>query len=163
MVNKLLSIGIALAIMASAAWASQVGDVVESQRQNGQRTTCPANGALTPIAGVVLDNGVWMVSGHVQFVSFAASPGLFAFSAQVSQFPFSLQPSGTQAADWKAQVGTHNQIFNLDLPARMVDVPHDIAGGQATYFVAASCVLVPGRTQTTDAWGFISAVKVANH
>jgi hypothetical protein len=164
MFNKFLSIVAAFAVLTTGIIsASNVGDVVESQRQNGQRITLPANGALAPIAGVVLDEGVWMVSGHVNLVTFQAPPGLFVITSQISQFPFSPQPSATQSVDWEIQVGTHNNIFNISLPSRMIDVPHDIAGGQATYFVVCGVREAPGATQTTDGWGFISAVKVANH
>jgi hypothetical protein len=158
MFNKLLSIGVALAIMGSAAWAAQIGDTVQSLVPLSGRVNVPGSALQnlpTEVTHITLDDGVWSISGQINFWGINTAAGSILFIAgNISKDTVTFAPRETAAVQAAPTLGG-NLIGNFALTPRVVEVTN----GTEVFLVAGNF----NPTQIINAWGFMSAVKVRNH
>lgn len=160
MFNKLLSIGVALAIMGSAARAAQVGDTVQSELGAPQRVNVPgapiSSGQPVEITHITLDSGVWMIGGQINFVAFGVPNGaVFWTGGNISVDQPSFLPTGTAMFHADKTLGANPQR-PMAVVHRVIEVAED---GQQVFLVAGNF----SPALNVQAWGFINAFKVRNH
>jgi hypothetical protein len=107
------------------------------------------------VTHVVLDSGVWEVSGQVNFLSLSTAAGTMFTAANISVGALSFNPPETASitAEQVARLG--NIIRNTSMVPRTIDVPY----GTSVFLVAGSFNPNPN----VSAWGFITAVKIRNN
>jgi hypothetical protein len=153
--HKLLAI-IALAILTgTVARAAQVGDSVFVSVSVENRVPLAVSNDAQEVTHVVLDSGVWEVSGQVNFLSLSTPAGTMFTAANISVGALSFNPPETASitAEQVARLG--NIIRNTSMVPRTIDVPD----GTSVFLVAGSFNPNPNVT----AWGFITAVKIRNN
>jgi hypothetical protein len=153
--HKLLAT-IALAILTgTVARAAQVGDSVFVAVSVENRVQLAVSNDPQEVTHVVLDSGVWEVSGQVNFLSLSTPAGTMFTAANVSVGALSFNPPETASitAEQVARLG--NIIRNTSMVPRTIDVPD----GTSVFLVAGSFNPNPNVT----AWGFITAVKIRNN
>jgi hypothetical protein len=157
--NKLLSIGVALAIMGSAVRAAQIGDTVQVTLDASQRVPVPGSPISTAqpveVTHITLDSGVWLIGGQINFVSLGVPNGaVFWTGGNISVDTPSLLPTGTTAFQAEKSLGGNPQR-----PMALVHRVVEVVDGQQVFLTAGNF----NPTMTVTAWGFISALKVRNH
>jgi hypothetical protein len=153
--HKLLAT-IALAILTgTVARAAQVGDSVFVAVSVENRVQLAVSNDPQEVTHVVLDSGVWEVSGQVNFLSLSTPAGTMFTAANISVGALSFNPPETASitAEQVARLG--NIIRNTSMVPRTVDVPD----GTSVFLVGGSFNPNPNVT----AWGFITAVKIRNN
>ena len=107
------------------------------------------------VTHIVLDSGVWLVSGQVNFLSFSTPAGTIFTAGNISVGELSFAPTETASitAEQVARLG--NIIRNVAMVPRLIEV----GNGTSVFLVAGSFNPNPNVT----AWGFITAVKIRNH
>ena len=157
--TKLLSIGIALAIMGSAAQAAQIGETVQVSLNAFQRVTVP--GAPIPsaqpveITHITLESGVWVIGGQINFVAFGVPNGaVFWTGGNISLDEPSFLPSGTAMFHADKTLGANPQR-----PMALVQRVVEVEDGQQVFLTAGNF----SPALNVQAWGFITALKVRNH
>jgi hypothetical protein len=159
MFNKFLSIGVALAIMGSAAWAAQIGDTVQIALDASQRVSVPGHpittGQPVEVTHITLDSGVWLIGGQINFVAFGVPNGaVFWTGGNVSVDTPSFLPTGTAMFQADKTLGANPQR-PMAVVHRVIDIPD----GTQVFLVAGN--FSPGLN--VQAWGFLTALKVRNH
>jgi hypothetical protein len=153
--KKLLAI-IALAILTgTVARAAQVGDTVFGFLSVENRVPLAVSNDPQEVFHIVLDDGIWLVSGQCNFLSLNTPEGTMFTASNISVGSVSFEPTQTAqiTAEQVARLG--NIIRNSALVPRTVDVPV----GTNIYLVAGSFNPNPN----VSAWGFMTAVKIRNH
>ena len=107
------------------------------------------------VTHIVLDSGVWEVSGQVNFLSLSTPAGTMFTAANISVGTLSFNPPET-ASITAAQVA---RLGNIIRNTSMVPRTIDISDGTSVFLVGGSFNPNPNVT----AWGFITAVKIRNN
>jgi hypothetical protein len=147
---------IALAIFTgTVARAAQVGDTVFGVVPVESRVALQVSNDPQEVMHIVLDDGIWLVSGQINFLSINTPAGTMFTAGNISVASLSFEPTQTAqiTAEQVARLG--NIIRNSALVPRTVDVPD----GTNVYLIAGSFNPNPNVT----AWGFMTAVKIRNH
>src|SRR4029078_1147234 len=153
--RKLL-VTIALAILTGmVARAAQVGDTVFGFVSVENRAPLSVSNDPQEVFHLVLDDGIWLVSGQCNFLSLNTPAGTMFTASNISVGTLSFHPTQTAqiTAEQVARLG--NIIRNSALVPRTVDVPD----GTNVYLVAGSF----NPNQNVSSWGFMTAVKIRNH
>lgn len=153
---KKLLVTIALAILTGmVARAAQVGDTVFGFIGVENRVPLSVSNDPQEVFHIVLDDGIWLVSGQCNFLSLNTPAGTMFTASNIAIATLSFDPPQTAqvTAEQVARLG--NIIRNSALVPRTVDVPD----GTNVYLVAGSFNPNPNVT----AWGFMTAVKIRNH
>ena len=153
--RKLL-VTIALAILTGmVARAAQVGDTVFGFISVENRVPLSVSNDPQEVFHLVLDDGIWLVSGQCNFLSLNTPAGTMFTASNISVGTLSFNP--TQTAQITAeQVARLGNIIRISaLVPRTVDVPD----GTNVYLVAGSFNPNPN----VSSWGFMTAVKIRNH
>lgn len=153
--KKLLAIIALVIVTGTVARAAQIGDSVFASVSVENRVQLAVSNDPQEVTHFVLDDGVWLVGGQVNFLSLSTPAGTMFTAANISVGTLSFNPPETASitAEQVARLG--NIIRNTSLVPRLVDVPD----GTNVYLVAGSFNPNPNVT----AWGFMTAVKIRNH
>ena len=137
------------------AQAAHIGDSVFASVSVEDRVQLAVSNDPQEVTHIVLDSGVWEVSGQVNFLSLSTPAGTMFTAANISVGSLSFEPPVTASitAEQVARLG--NIIRNASLVPRTVEV----TDGTSVFLVAGSFNPNPNVT----AWGFITAVKIRNH
>lgn len=145
-------------MMVSAAWASQIGESVESKVPIQSRVNIP-NNISTVVTQIELDSGVWLVSGLIDYFVFGLSTNAYVGAAIDTSITISTDGTGL----FTTVSGPPPLSFafpGLALPGKTIEIDGDHV---PLYLVGWS---LRGPTQPlsqAQAWGFITAVKIRNH
>ena len=153
--KKLLAT-IALAILTGmVARTAQIGDSVFIAVPVENRVPLVVSNDPQEITNFVLDSGVWLVSGQINFLSLSTPAGTMFTAGNISVGSLSFDPaqSASVTAEQVARLG--NIIRNTSLVPRLIDV----AAGTNVYLVGGSFNPNPD----VSAWGFMTAVKIRNN
>ena len=153
--KKLSILILAAVLMGSVARAAHVGDTVFGFVAVENRVPLDVSNDPQEVMHIVLDDGVWLVSGQINFLSLNTPVGTMFTAGNISVGSVSFDPTETAqiTAEQVARLG--NIIRNSALVPRTVDVPD----GTSVFLVAGSFNPNPNVT----AWGFMTAVKIRNH
>ena len=137
------------------ARAAQVGDTVFAFVSVENRVELAVSNDPQKVTHFVLDDGIWLVSGQVNFLSLNTPVGTMFTASNISVGSLSFDPPQTAqvTAEQVARLG--NIIRNSAMVPRSVDVPD----GTSVFLVAGSFNPNP----SVSAWGFMTAVKIRNH
>ena len=137
------------------AQAAHIGDSVFAFVSVENRVQLAISNDPQEVTHFVLDDGVWLVSGQVNFLSLSTPAGTMFSAANISVGSLSFEPNETASitAEQVARVG--NVIRNTSLVSRILDV----GDGTNVYLVAGTFNPNPD----VSAWGFMTAVKIRNH
>jgi hypothetical protein len=153
--KKLLAI-IALAMLTGmVARAAQIGDSVFASVSVEDRVQLAVSNDPQEVTNFVLDSGVWLVSGQVNFLSLSTPAGTMFTAANISVGSFSFEPPQTASVTAEQVARLGNIIRNTSLVPRIIDVPD----GTSVFLVAGSFNPNPN----VSAWGFMTAVKIRNN
>lgn len=154
-------LAVALATMllvGSAARAAQIGESVESKVPIESRVNVP-NNLPVAVTQIALDDGVWLVSGLVDFFVFGLSTNAYVGAAIDTSITISADGTGL----FTTVGGPPPLSFGfpgLALPGKTITID---GNNVPLYLVGWS---LRGPTQPlsqAQAWGFITAVKIRNH
>ena len=152
--KKLLAT-IALAILTGMiAGAAQIGDSVFIAVPVENRVPLVVSNDPQEITNFVLDSGVWLVSGQINFLSLSTPAGTMFTAGNISVGSLSFDPAETASVTAEQVARLGNIIRNTSLVPRLVDV----GDGTSVFLVAGSFNPNPNVT----AWGFMTAVKIRN-
>jgi len=107
------------------------------------------------VTHIVLDSGVWLVSGQVNFLSLSTPAGTMFTAGKISVGELSFAPTETASVTAEQVARLGNIIRNVAMVPRLIEV----GNGTSVFLVAGSFNPNPNVT----AWGFITAVKIRNH
>ena len=147
---------IALAIFTGmVARAAQIGASVSSAVSVENRVELAVSNDPQEITQIVLDSGVWEISGQINFLSLSTPAGTMFTAGNISKDELSFDPPET------ASVQAEEVAFlgNIIRPVALVPRTVEVANGTSVFLVAGSFNPNPNVT----AWGFITAVKIRNH
>lgn len=155
MLLKLVSLVLAL-VMGSAAWASQIGESIESKVPIQNRIGV-GNNAPTAVTQIVLDDGVWLVSGLVDYFVFGLVSNAYIGASIGTTVEISTDGTGlftTVAGPPPLSFG----FPGLALPGKTIEID----GNNVPVYLVGWFLRSPSLAQA-QAWGFITAVKIRNH
>jgi len=153
--KKLLAT-IALAILTGMiARAAQIGDSVFIAVPVENRVSLVVSNDPQEITNFVLDSGVWLVSGQINFLSLSTPAGTMFTAGNISVGSLSFDPAETASVTAEQVARLGNIIRNTSLVPRLIDV----AAGTSVFLVGGSFNPNPD----VSAWGFMTAVKIRNH
>ena len=153
--RKLL-LTIALAILTGMiARAALIGESVFAFVSVENRVQLAVSDNPQEVTHIVLDSGVWEVSGQVNFLSLSTPAGTMFTAANIAVGTLSFNPPQTASVTAEEVARLGNIIRNTAMVPRTIDVP----GGTSVFLVAGSFNPNPSVT----AWGFITAVKIRNN
>jgi hypothetical protein len=153
--KKLLAT-IALAILTGmVARAAQIGDSVFAFVPVESRVPLAVSNDPQEVTHFVLEDGVWLVSGQVNFLSLSTPAGTMFTAGNISVGSLSFDPAETASVTAEQVARLGNIIRNTSLVPRLIDV----AAGTNVYLVGGSFNPNPA----VSAWGFMTAVKIRNH
>ena len=138
-----------------AARAAQIGDSVFAFVRVESRVQLAVSNDPQEITSFVLDSGVWLVSGQVNFLSLSTPAGTMFTAGNISVGSLSFDPAETASVTAEQVARLGNIIRNTSLVPRLIDV----AAGTNVYLVVGSFNPNPN----VSAWGFMTAVKIRNH
>jgi hypothetical protein len=142
-------------LLTATAFAAHVGDSVQQIVTVGDRVTLPVQLEPTTVTSIVLDDGVWSISGQINILSLSQPAGTLFTAGNISIDEPSFAPDGTAAVQAERVAGLGNIIRPVALVPRVIEV----TDGTHVFLVAG--VFNPNGHVT--AWGFITAVKIRNH
>jgi hypothetical protein len=154
MFQKLLSILVAVAISGSVAWGAQIGDEVHSNVSLAERVNVPNNFA-TAVTHITLDDGVWAISGQVQFFQAFLRTGCVVGGA--------ISPTTNLTVDGTTlfmSASPPEYFIGLGLPSKTIDIN---GNGVPVFLVGYSLITNITPPTQSQAWGFISARKIRNN
>ena len=147
---------IALAILTGMdARAAHIGDSVFAAVSVENRVELAVSNDPQEITQIVLDSGVWEISGQINFLSLSTPAGTMFTAGNISLNELSFDPAVTAAVQAEQVARLGNIIRNVALVPRTIEV----GDGTSVFLVAGSFNPNPNVT----AWGFITAVKIRNH
>lgn len=151
---KLITIALAI-LTGTVARAAQIGDSVFAAVSVEDRVQLAVSNDPQEVTHFVLDSGVWLVSGQVNFLSLSTPAGTMFTAANIGVGSLSFEPPQTASitAEQVARLG--NIIRNTSLVPRLAEV----GDGTSVFLVAGSFNPNPN----VSAWGFMTAVKIRNH
>ena len=153
--QKLLAT-IALAILTGmVARAAQVGDTVFGFVSVENRVQLAVSNDPQEVFHIVLDDGIWLVSGQANFLSLNTPAGTMFTAGNISVGSLSFDPAETASVTAEQVARLGNIIRNTSLVPRLIDV----AAGTSVFLVGGSFNPNPD----VSAWGFMTAVKIRNH
>jgi hypothetical protein len=135
--------------------AAQIGDSVFGFVSVENRVQLAVSNDPQEVTHIVLDSGVWLVSGQVNFLSLSTPAGTMFTAANISVDELSFEPPQTASITAEQVAHLGNIIRNTSLVPRLTEV----GDGTNVFLVAGSFNPNPNVT----AWGFITAVKIRNH
>lgn len=141
--------------LAATTFAAQIGDTVQATVEVQDRVALPTQLEPTEITHIVLDDGVWMISGQINILSLSQPTGTLFTAGNVSVDTPSFLPAATASVQAERVAGSGNVIRPVSLVPRVVEVDD----GTQVFLVGG--VFNPNTNVT--AWGFITAVKIRNH
>ena len=147
---------IALAILTGMdARAAHIGDSVFAAVSVENRVELAVSNDPQEVTHIVLDSGVWLISGQINFLSLSTPAGTMFTAGNISVGELSFDPPET------ASVQAEEVAFlgNIIRPVALVPRTVEVADGTSVFLVAGSFNPNPNVT----AWGFITAVKIRNH
>lgn len=137
------------------AKAAHIGDSVFGFVSVEGRIQLAVSNDPQEVTHIVLDSGVWEVSGQVNFLSLSTPVGTMFTAGNISVDSLSFAPTETASVTAEEVARLGNIIRNTALIPRTIEVPD----GTSVFLVAGSFNPNPNVT----AWGFITAVKIRNH
>ena len=137
------------------AQAAHIGDSVSGFVSVENRVELAVSNDPQEVTHIVLDSGVWEVSGQVNFLSLSTPTGTMFTAGNISVGELSFEPNATASVQAEQVASLGNIIRPVALVPRTVEV----ADGTSVFLVAGSFNPNPNVT----AWGFITAVKIRNH
>ena len=147
---------IALAILTGMdARAAHIGDSVFAAVSVENRVELAVSNDPQEVTHIVLDSGVWEISGQINFLSLSTPAGTMFTAGNISLNELSFDPAVTAAVQAEQVARLGNIIRNVALAPRTIEV----GDGTSVFLVAGSFNPNPNVT----AWGFITAVKIRNH
>jgi hypothetical protein len=147
---------IALAILTGMdARAAHIGDSVFAAVSVENRVELAVSNDPQEITQIVLDSGVWLISGQINFLSLSTPAGTMFTAGNISVGELSFEPPETASVQAEEVAHLGNIIRNVALVPRTLEV----GDGTSVFLVAGSFNPNPNVT----AWGFITAVKIRNH
>jgi hypothetical protein len=147
---------IALAILTGMdARAAHIGDSVFAAVSVENRVELAVSNDPQEVTHIVLDSGVWEISGQINFLSLSTPAGTMFTAGNISLNELSFDPAVTAAVQAEQVARLGNIIRNVALVPRTIEV----GDGTSVFLVAGSFNPNPNVT----AWGFITAVKIRNH
>jgi hypothetical protein len=153
--KKLLAT-IALAISTGVvAQAAQIGDSVFAFVSVENRVQLAVSNDPQEVTHIVLDSGVWEVSGQVNFLSLSTPAGTMFTAANIAVGTLSFNPPETASVTAEQVARLGNIIRNTAMVPRTIQV----GDGTNVFLVGGSFNPNPSVT----AWGFITAVKIRNN
>jgi hypothetical protein len=152
---KTLLAALALVLMGSGAWAAHVGDSVFAFVPVENRVQLAVSTDPQEVTHIVLDSGVWEISGQINFLSLNTPVGTMFTAGNISVNTLSFNPPETAAVQAEQVAFLGNIIRPVALVPRTIEVDD----GTTVFLVAGSFNPNPNVT----AWGFITAVKIRNH
>jgi hypothetical protein len=153
--KKLLAI-IALAMLTGmVARAAQIGDSVFAVVPVESRVPLAVSSDPQEVTHFALEDGVWLVSGQINFLSLSTPAGTMFTAGNISVGSLSFDPTETASVTAEQVARLGNIIRNTSLVPRLIDV----AAGTNVYLVGGSFNPNPN----VSAWGFMTAVKIRNH
>ena len=147
---------VALVILTGmVARAAQVGDSVSNHVSLENRVQLVVSLDPQEVTHIVLDAGVWLVGGQINFLSLNTPAGTMFTAGNISVGVLSFVPSESAALQAEQVARLGNIIRSVALVPRVVEVPD----GTSVFLVGGSFNPNPNVT----AWGFITAVKIRNN
>ena len=137
------------------AQAAHIGDSVFVFVPVESRIQLAVSNDAQEVTHIVLDSGVWEVSGQVNFLSLSTPAGTMFTAANIAVGTLSFNPPETASVTAEQVARLGNIIRNTAMVPRTID----IGTNTNVYLVAGSFNPNPNVT----AWGFITAVKIRNH
>ena len=137
------------------AQAAQIGDSVFMSVSVEDRVELAVSTDPQEVTHIVLDSGVWLISGQINFLSLSTPAGTMFTAGNISVDEPSFEPAPTASVTAEQVARLGNIIRNTSLVPRLVEV----GDGTSVFLVAGSFNPNPNVT----AWGFMTAVKIRNH
>jgi len=137
------------------AQAAHIGDSVFGFVSVENRVQVAVSNDPQEVTHIVLDSGVWLIGGQVNFLSLSTPAGTMFNAANISVDELSFDPPETASVTAEQVARLGNIIRNTSLVPRTIEV----GDGTSVFLVAGSFNPNPNVT----AWGFITAVKIRNH
>ena len=137
------------------AQAAHIGDSVFGFVSVENRVQVAVSNDPQEVTHIVLDSGVWLIGGQVNFLSLSTPAGTMFTAANISVDELSFDPPETASVTAEQVARLGNIIRNTSLVPRTIEV----GDGTSVFLVAGSFNPNPNVT----AWGFITAVKIRNH
>ena len=137
------------------AKAAHIGDSVFSAVSVENRVELAVSTDPQEVTHIVLESGVWLISGQINFLSLSTPAGTMFTAGNISLNELSFDPAVTAAVQAEQVARLGNIIRNVALVPRIVEV----GDGTNVFLVAGQFNPNPNVT----AWGFILAVKIRNH
>jgi hypothetical protein len=137
------------------AQAAQIGASVSAAVSVENRVELDVSNDPQEVTHIVLDSGVWLISGQINFLSLSTPAGTMFTAGNISKDEPSFEPAATAAVQAEQVARLGNIIRNVALVPRTVEVED----GTSVFLVAGSFNPNPN----VSAWGFITAVKIRNH
>ena len=137
------------------AQAAQIGDSVFGSVSVENRVELAVSNDPHEVTNIVLDSGVWLVSGQINFLSLSTPAGTMFTAGNISVDELSFEPTQTASVQAEQVARLGNIIRNVALVPRLAEV----GDGTNVFLVAGSFNPNPN----VSAWGFITAVKIRNH
>lgn len=153
--TKLYSLITAVLAFTITAYSAQIGDTVQATVEVQDRVALPTQLEPTEITHIVLDDGVWSISGQINILSLSQPTGTLFTAGNISVDTPSFSPPATASVQAERVAGSGNVIRPVSLVPRVVEV------GDGTQVFLVGGVFNPNTNVT--AWGFITAVKIRNH
>ena len=151
----LLAITALSSFMATTVRAAQIGDSVFSSVSVENRVQLVVSVDPQEVTHIVLESGVWLISGQINFLSLSTPAGTMFTAGNISVGSLSFEPPETASVTAEQVARLGNIIRNTSLVPRLIDV----AAGTNVYLVGGSFNPNPN----VSAWGFMTAVKIRNH
>jgi hypothetical protein len=137
------------------AQAAQIGDTIQQIVTVGDRVTLPTQLEPTEITHIILEDGVWSISGQINILSLSQPSGTLFTAGNISVDTPSFEPDGTANVQAERVAGLGTIIRPVSLVPRVVEVDN----GTSVFLVAG----VFNPNTNVSAWGFITALKIRNH
>jgi hypothetical protein len=137
------------------AQAAHIGDSVFGFVSVENRVELAVSNDPQEVTHIVLDSGVWLIGGQVNFLSLSTPAGTMFTAGNISVGELSFEPTETASVQAEQVARLGNIIRNVAMVPRTVEV----GDGTSVFLVAGSFNPNPNVT----AWGFITAVKIRNH
>jgi len=137
------------------AQAAHIGDSVFGSVSVEDRVPLAVSNDPQEVTHIVLDSGVWEISGQINFLSLSTPAGTMFTAGNISLNELSFDPAVTAAVQAEQVARLGNIIRNVALVPRTIEV----GDGTSVFLVAGSFNPNPNVT----AWGFMTAVKIRNH
>ena len=149
---------IALAILTGmGARAAHIGDSVTSAVNSSNAVAIPSN-TTTEITHITLDDGVWSISGQINFLAVNPPIGIMGIVGDISVTPALPATNATHAIQTQQITTSTLLVFNVGLPGRVIEV------GDGTDVFLLGFAIEPGfPAQGAFGFGYITAVKIRNH